>query len=85
MEAKLGIAEYGIYNKSYSTILRREECRDAVVPDTFPDISEVLSCEGRLLIRSKDVSSGRVRTELNVYSNVFYKGEDGKIHFLDIV
>ncbi len=85
MEAKLGIAEYGIYNKSYSTFLRREECRDAVVPDTFPDISEVLSCEGRLLIRSKDVSSGRVRTELNVYSNVFYKGEDGKIHFLDIV
>ncbi len=85
MEAKLGIAEFGIYNKSYSTFLRKEECRDAVVPDTFPDISEVLSCEGRLLIRSKDVSSGRVRIELNVYSNVFYKGEDSKIYFLDIV
>ncbi len=85
MEAKLGVAEYDVYNEAFSYALRKEESRDAVVPDTFPDIADVLSCEGRLIIRSKDVSSGRVRSEMNVCSNVFYKGEDGKIYFLDVV
>ena len=61
MEAKLSITEYNIFNKIFSTSLRKEESRDAVVPDVLPDISEILCCEGLLLIRSKDVTAGRVR------------------------
>lgn len=84
MEAKLSVAEFKCYNKAFSAIVRKEESKDAVVPDTFPDISDVLCTEGRLLIRSKDVSAGRVRVELNLSADVLYKGEDGKIYSLNV-
>ncbi len=84
MEAKLKIADYDCYNKSFSTIQRKEESRDAVVPDTQPDIAEVLFCGGKLLIRSKDISAGRVRIEANLPACVLYRGEDGKIYTVDV-
>ncbi len=79
MEAKLKNAEFDCFKKSYSLNQRKEESRDAVVPDTQPDISEVLFCGTKVLIRSKDVSAGRVRTEASVNANVLYRGEDGKV------
>lgn len=84
MEAKLKIAELNCYNKSCTYSRTREETRDAVVPDTMPDIAEVLCCVGNLLIRSKDVSAGRVRVEANVQANILYKGEDGAFCAVDV-
>ena len=51
MEAKLKKAEYACWDKSFSLIQRKEESRDAVVPDTQPDIAEVLFCAPTVLIR----------------------------------
>lgn len=85
MLAKMRLTEFECYKKSFNITLRKEESRDAVVPDTYPDISDVLCCEAKLMIRSKDVSSGRVRSEINVCSNVIYKGEDGKIYSLELI
>ena len=55
----------------------REETSDAVVPDTMPDAALLLSAAGSPLIRSKDVSSGRVRIEANVPVRLLYQPEDG--------
>ncbi len=84
MEAKLKTAEFTCYNKSYTAVQRKEESRDAVVPDTQPDIAEVLYCSGKLLIRSKDVSAGRVRIEASIPADVLYRGEDGRIYTVEV-
>ncbi len=84
MEAKLKIADFDCYNKSFSIVQRKEESRDAVVPDTQPDIAEVLYCAGKVLIRSKDVSAGRVRIEANIPASVLYRGEDSKIYTVEL-
>ncbi len=81
----MSVAEYNCYKNSFRTFVRKEECKDAVVPDTLPDIRDVLCCEGRMLIRSKDVSVGRVKTEVNVNAEVLYKGEDEKIYSVNVV
>ncbi|MBO5976332.1 MAG: DUF3794 domain-containing protein, partial [Oscillospiraceae bacterium] len=85
MEGKIGVAEFNCCKNIYSANLRKEESRDVVVPDTLPDISEVLCCEGRMLIRSKDISVGRVKTEVNVNAEVLYKGDDGKIYSVNVI
>ena len=71
MEAIFRKSEFDCYNKTLLLHQRKEESRDVVVPDTQPDISEVFFCGTRVLIRSKDVSPGRVRVEavLEVFSN----------------
>lgn len=79
MEAKLKIAEFDCMQKSFSASQRKEESCDAVVPDTMPDIAELLCCRGVLLIRSKDVSAGRIRIEANLPTTVFYLSEDGRL------
>ncbi|MBR5490126.1 MAG: DUF3794 domain-containing protein [Oscillospiraceae bacterium] len=84
MEAKLVTAEKECFCKIFSIEQRKEESRDAVVPDTQPDISEVLLSGGKVLIRSKDVVQGRVRIEAALAAQVLYKGEDGKIWTVEI-
>lgn len=84
MEAKLKIADFDCYNKSFSCEQRKEECRDAVVPDTQPDIVEVLHCGGALLIRSKDVSAGRLCVEANIPATVLYRGENGAVCTVEV-
>ena len=85
MEEKISVAEFNCFKNIYSGSLRKEESRDVVVPDTLPDISEVLCCEGRMLIRSKDISPGRVKTEVNVNIEVMYKGDDGNIYSVNVI
>lgn len=84
MEAKLKKAEYVCWDKSFSLIQRKEESRDAVVPDTQPDIAEVLFCAPTVLIRSKDVSPGRVKVEALINTRVLYRGEDSKIWSVEL-
>jgi len=84
MEAKLKIAEFDCYNKTFYEKLKKEESRDAVVPDTMPDIAEVLCCWGELLIRSKDLSVGRIRVEANVPAAVLCRGEDGSLRKVEL-
>ena len=84
MEAKLLTAEKECFCKAFVLEQRKEEGRDAVVPDTQPDISEVLLSGAKLLIRSKDVLQGKIRIEAAVVANILYKGDDGKIWSVEI-
>ena len=79
MEASLKRSSFACYHKLYSQLIRREEISECVVPDTMADIASVVSTGGTPLIRSKDVSEGRVRLELNIPARVAYlpEGETG--------
>ena len=84
MEACLKRNSIACYHKVYSQILRREELQDAIIPDRLPDLASVLTVSGCVLIRSKDVSAGRVRLEANVPARLSYYAEDGSICCLDV-
>ena len=60
-----------------SETLRREEEREAVVTDSMPDISAILSVSGTPLIRSKDLSAGQLRLAANLPIRVAYLPENG--------
>ena len=55
---------------------------DSGVPDTLPDIGEVLCTTGDVLIRSKDVAAGRLRIEANVPARICCVPEEGGAPFL---
>ena len=75
MEANLSKCGFASYDKAYSRTLRKEESQDCVVPDTMPDIAELATTWGCVLIRSKDVGEGRVRVEANVPAKVSFLPE----------
>lgn len=85
MDVTLKNASLDCYHRSFTQHLRKEETQDSVVPDTLPDIGEVLCTGGSLLIRSKDVSTGRVKIEANVPAKVVYCAEEsGEIYSIDV-
>ncbi|MGN1002298.1 MAG: SPOCS domain-containing protein [Oscillospiraceae bacterium] len=85
METILKKTGMDCYHKAFSQTLRKEETQDCVVPDTSPDIAGILDTTGCVLIRSKDVSAGRVRLEAAVPAKVAYlpEGESG-LRCLDV-
>lgn len=82
MEVKLSAAAVDCCRRVYSQTVRKEESMDSVVPDTLPDIGEVLCTTGDVLIRSKDVAAGRLRIEANVPARVCCVPEEGGVPFL---
>ena len=78
MELTLNTSTVSCYEKALHTqTVRKEETQDSVVPDTLPDIGEIVSTSGNVLIRSKDVGEGRIRLEANVPARVAYATEEG--------
>ena len=77
MEITLHQTAVDCYEKVCAQRIRKEETQDSVVPDTLPDIGNILGVTGNALIRSKEVSAGRVRLEANVPAIVCYAPEEG--------
>lgn len=75
MEVGLNKTGFSCYDKTFSQTLRKEESQDSVVPDTMPDIGEILESSGALMIRSKDIGEGSVRISASISANVVYKSE----------
>lgn len=85
METILKKAGIDCYHKVFSQTFRKEESQDSVVPDTVPDIAEILDTSGSLLIRSKEVSAGHVRLEALILSKVVFIPEgEGGLRCLDV-
>lgn len=82
MEVRLCTAAADCCRGVYANTVRKEASCDAVVPDTLPDIGEVLWTTGDVLIRSKDLSAGRLCLEANVPAAVCCLPEDGGAPFL---
>ena len=84
MEVSLRKNTYPCYQPSYTQTILLSEGQESVVPDTLPDVASVICTSALPLIRSKDVSDGRVRLEANVPARVTCRGEDGRIFPIDV-
>ena len=84
MEVSLRKNCVSCFQSAFSQTILLSEGQECVVPDTLPDIASVVCTGATPLIRSKDVSDGRVRLEANVPARVTCLGEDGRIFPLDV-
>ena len=85
MEARLNKNSIPYHKKVYETSVSREETAETVVPDTLPDITEIISTDGLVLLKSKEVENGRASMSGNINAAVLYIPEDdGGIQKLNI-
>ena len=77
MEAILNKRSIRCFSKVYESTINREETAESVVPDTQPDIAEILDTDGTILLRSKDVEQGRVGVSGNISTTVLYMPDGG--------
>lgn len=76
MEARLNKNSIPCHKKIYETCIIREETAESVVPDTQPDIAEIIHAQGLVLLRSKDVEQGRISVSGNINATVLYCPEN---------
>ena len=57
--------------------INQEAQLDTVVPDTMPDVAEIICSGGFVSLRSKNVSGGAAEIEVSVTAYVLYTPEDG--------
>ena len=84
MEAILRKSSYPCFQLVYAETFSLSEAQESVVTDTLPDVDAVVHASGCALIRSKDVSDGRIRLEAAVPARVSCLGEDGGLFSMDI-
>jgi hypothetical protein len=75
MEASLNKVNINCFKEVYSTRFTREETAESVVPDTMPDIREILSADGMITLRSKEVDAGKISVTANISATVVYLPE----------
>lgn len=84
MDAKLKLEFLDRWNICFQKTMHKEESQDCVVPDTLPDIDQIISTRGILLIRSKDIGSGRLKLEGNIPTKVLFCDESGGLHCIEL-
>ena len=84
MEASTRKVSYPCYQTVFNQTFPLSEGQECVVSDTLPDITAIVYTSAAPLIRSKDLSDGRVRLEANVPARVTCLGEDGTIFCVDV-
>lgn len=75
MEIIMDKTEISCRREIWNSCVRREEMFDCVVPDTFPDISDIIDICGDTVIRGKEATDGEVAVEGAVLCTVLYTGE----------
>ena len=77
MELSLKQSSFSCYEELLSQNITKEYSQESVVPDTMPDIAEIIDASALLMRRSKDISSGLVRIEANISVSILYRPEGG--------
>lgn len=76
MEVALKTEKYNRFEPVWHEITGGEFASDCVVPDTMPDIRDLLNAEGTLLLRSKVTEAGSVTLSASVQGMVVYFPEN---------
>lgn len=76
MEVALKTEKYDRFEPVWHEVTGGEFAADCVVPDTMPDIRDLLNAEGTLLLRSKATEAGCVVLTASVQGMVVYFPED---------
>lgn len=84
MEASMRTVSYPCYRSAFSQTFSLSEGQECVVSDTLPDVASIFCSSATPLIRSKDLSEGRVRLEANVPARITCLGEDGTMFCMDV-
>lgn len=77
MEVALEKEKYNRFEPVWHDTIGGEFAADCVVPDTMPDIRDLLNSEGTLLLRSKVTEAGCVTLTASVQGMVLYFPENG--------
>ena len=62
----------------------RELKEEYVVPDSMPDVSEILSAQGILTVQGKDTNTGAVEIKATASLCFLYAAEDGSLRGLEL-
>ena len=85
MELKLEQEYMNGYVPVLETQLTQEETLEAIVPDAYPDILNVVDCGGQVILTGKDVQDGEVSVSGKVLGWMLYRPEDGQgIHRMEL-
>ena len=76
MEANLLCEQLCCQTLVFSEKQTREETAETVVPDTMPDIAELLDADARVYLRSKEIRDGKVTAEAQIAGTILYLGEE---------
>lgn len=79
MEIELKREQIKSYQRVYGGVSAREETVESVVPDTMPDIREILDAEAMISLRSKELENGRVSVTGLLEGTVLYLPEEDDI------
>lgn len=85
MEAKLKHERINCYSSVYTGTINREETAESVVPDTLPDIAQILDTDASIYLKAKTVQNGKASLEGNIQGTVLYlTDEDDDVYKLEL-
>ena len=78
MEMELNKEELRLWQSVYWGSVRREETLEAVVPDTMPDVAELLDADAAVFLRNRETEDGAVTAVLQLTGTLLCRGEGEK-------
>lgn len=85
MEAKLNSETINYLKKILDTSFTHEETAETIVPDSMPDIGEIMDTAGVVTLRSKEADGGRVSLTGTIAATVIYcPAEENIVHKLEL-
>lgn len=78
MELELKRSIVPCYDITLNTTLCQEETQEAIVPDAFPDIAEIIAVTGQICLEDSQITEGQVTASGHVEAVVLYRPDQGK-------
>lgn len=78
MEVKLQKESMGFYKKILDASMNHEETMEMIVPDTLPDVLDIVDTDGTAVLRSKEADNGKLSVSGVVRTYIIYVPEGGK-------
>lgn len=78
MEVKLQKENIGFYRKLIDTCINHEETMEMIVPDTLPDVMDIIDADGTAVLRSKEADNGKISLSGVVRAHIVFIPEGVK-------
>ena len=84
MEIKCKVGTLPTFERVFNAAVTKEGTAEVTIPDTMPDVSELLLTDGQSLIRGKDVHGGGLTVSGISELTVLFRTEDEKTERISI-
>ncbi|NLL39823.1 MAG: DUF3794 domain-containing protein [Clostridiales bacterium] len=78
MEVTLQRESIGLFRKLADTCFNHEETMELIVPDTLPDVLDIVDTDGTVLLRSKEADIGKITVSGVVRTHIIFVPEGGR-------